>query len=438
MAAIEGMGAAAAPTAPALRDALVGAGGGPIDVGPGALSCAETEVSGQRLIIVCFDYTIHQGSIGTQEAEQLVQAFRRARGRRMPIVLLLETSGIRVTDGTAGIASLRKILRKAEDARLEGIRMLAMVLKSAFGGASLLAALCERQVLHAGCLFAMSGPKLIEQSVGGDRFSADDRAAVRTLMGGAARAAASASFVLTEPSLAAYRGALDAWIHAPAPGIPTAGSLSAHVTGLAARARRMTPDALGSRGPASPMGSDMETIVREVFPAGVETALSGSIPVFRSKANTRTIIFCLTAPDGAGIGAVLDLTTALLEAGSGETACSRFMILVDAQSHRATPEDERPVLSETLSTLALAIRALHRAGHVVDVVVTGKGGGGAQGALGSGATSVTMTPRARLFVLPEAAMRALNKAEDPEAGSIATALAAGAIDAPYRFQGGTC
>jgi hypothetical protein len=44
-----------------------------------------------------------------------------------------------------------------------------------------------------------------------------------------------------------------------------------------------------------------------------------------------------------------------------------------------------------------------------------------------------MGPQARLYVLPKAAMQALNKAEDENAGTLATALATGAID--HAFQG---
>ena len=86
------------------------------------------------------------GSIGTREADQIIRAFQFARSELLPIALLLETSGIRVTDGTAGIASLRRVLREAEDARLDGLPMLGVVLRCAFGGASILAALCERRL----------------------------------------------------------------------------------------------------------------------------------------------------------------------------------------------------------------------------------------------------------------------------------------------------
>jgi hypothetical protein len=84
-----------------------------------------------------------------------------------------------------------------------------------------------------------------------------------------------------------------------------------------------------------------------------------------------------------------------------------------------------------LAYLALVTRWLHNAGQRVDVVVTGLGGGGIQGALGSASSSVAMGSSARLSVLPKEAMQALQKSEDSGSGSIAMAIAVGAVDSQF-------
>ena len=122
----------------------------PIPLGDGDVTAVALQLGDERVLALAFDYGARQGSIGIQEADQLVRAFQFARSERLPITLLLETSGIRVTDGTAGIASLRRVLREAEDARLDGLPMLGVVLRCAFGGASILAALCDRRMIHRG------------------------------------------------------------------------------------------------------------------------------------------------------------------------------------------------------------------------------------------------------------------------------------------------
>ncbi len=355
-----------------------------LPTGPGSLAAATLIVQGRPVVVVRFDYHAQQGSIGPQEADQLVRTLRTARSNQWPIVLLMETSGIRVTDGTVGIASLRRVLREAEDARLDGTRMLAVVLRCAFGGASILAALCERRLIHAGSLFGMSGPKLITRSVGADRFDASDAAAVEALLGGTARAAASAGFQLVSPERHALADAVREWLRSPAPPSVTAHALTCAGEALT---RRLGEMAASTR------------------PCGGMLALS--------------------APEGAGAREALAVATALLHAEPPR----RTTVVVDTPGHRSTPDEERLVLSEYLAHLALTVRALARAGDRIDIVVDGVGGGGIQGALGSGATSVAMAPDARLLVLPPAAMQALEKPQRDDEGGLEEALQTGAVDA---------
>jgi hypothetical protein len=147
--------------------------------------------------------------------------------------------------------------------------------------------------------------------------------------------------------------------------------------------------------------------------------------------DAHTRVLALMTPTGCTARDALALTRELLRPPA--SAFKRSVLLVDAPGHAATPEDEDLVFSEVLALLSLAIRWLHRQGQRVNVVVSGSGGGGIQAALAAGASSVSMGPQARLYVLPKAAMQALNKAEDDNAGTLATALATGAID--HAFQG---
>ena len=139
----------------------------------------------------------------------------------------------------------------------------------------------------------------------------------------------------------------------------------------------------------------------------------------------------LEAPDGTGARHALALAEALLEPSPPGRAPRRTVILVDTPGHRATPDEERLVLSDFLAHLALTVRLIHRGGDTVDVIVTGLGGGGIQGALGSSATSVAMAPGARLLVLPPAALRALDKEQRDDEGRLDEALHTGAVDAVF-------
>ena len=419
-------------TAPQLRDAVCArAASTQLALGSGNLQATLTSAGDKRLLLLCFDYALQQGSIGMAEADQLQTAVRHAREHGLHLVWLIESSGIRVTDGTAGIASLRRVLRDVQDARLNGLRLLAMVFKSAFGGASILTSVCERRVMNAGTLLSMSGPKLIEQSVGAERFNASDKTAVSDLLGGAARAARSADIELVDASLHSYLSALDAWLADAAPAPVDAVWLQHQLADLCARLPQPLSEPQALALPSSMLPAHAQDLLERVLPAHSGVHACEGVLIAQTTHDALTRVLALMTPTGCTARNALALTRELLRPQA--LSYTRSVLLVDAPGHAATPEDEQLVFSEVLALLSLAIRWLHRQGQHVDVVVSGSGGGGIQAALAAGASSVSMGPHARLYVLPKAAMQALNKAEDEDAGTLATALATGAID--HAFQG---
>jgi hypothetical protein len=411
-----------------------------VDVGPGSIHVVQARCGDDKFVVAAFDYSHERGSIGLMEAKQLVAAIRLARQGGI-LVFLMNTSGIRVTDSTAGIASLRKVLREAEDARLQGTRMLAMIVRHAFGGASILAALCEKRVIHDGCLYAMSGPKLIERVAGADQFDAGDRRAVRNLLGGAARASQSDNFVCVDGTLSGYRKALIDWLRRPAPAPISLSELRASGAALEARLGRKIPEAEAIARADGLLADGENEVLDAIHPSGSSLLQVSNVIVAKARCSASSArVLALIAREGCGFGDALALSRELLGPGSRDERYTRSVLIVDSESHAATPADEGLVLSEALAHLALVVRWLHHTGRRVDVVVTGLGGGGIQGALGSAASSVAMGSAGRLRVLPEVAMRALEKAEDVDAGSISMAIAVGAVDFefhPVRRQGAT-
>ncbi|WP_198083924.1 carboxyl transferase domain-containing protein [Variovorax sp. E3] len=403
----------------------------PAVFGCGDLRFSLLTLEGRPALCVCFHYEERQGSIGTLEAKQIVAALEQARSDRWAVVFLMETSGIRVTDGTAGIASLRRILREAQDARIDGVRMLAVVSKSAFGGASMLAALCEHRLIQPGSLFAMSGPRLITQTVGPRRFDAAEPASVRALMGGDARATTSDGFQLVEPNPDACREAVLDWLRAPPPDRVSPATLRAAGVTLKQRLRDCEA-VLASPDARHQSFASHHDVLQALFPEGHTLRESHGIGIATSDAQPAHRALVLSAPRGVDAHQALALAGELLHcADATALAGHRISVLVDSPGHASTPEDERPVLSEFLAHLAITVRVQHRQGRRIDVIVTGMGGGGIQGALGSGATSVAMARGSRLVVLPPAAMRVLHKAQGDEEGNIAEALETAAIDFPF-------
>ena len=418
-------------SAPEFRDAVCARGSSQtLALGPGDLQAWLTRFNNQDGLLLCFDYTRHQGSIGIAEAHQLQQAIHHAREHKLPMVWLIESSGIRVTDGTAGIASLRRVLRDMTDARLDGLRLLAMVFKSAFGGASLLACMCEHRVMNPASLLSMSGPKLIQQSVGSQRFNAADTKAVMDLMGGAERASRTKDVVLVQANVSAYLSALDAWLAEEPPLSVDLPWLQHQLALLCERLPQAlnAPHALPMPSPLLPVHA--QALLERVLPTHSDVLACDRVLMVHAAQHAHTRVLALMTPEGCSARDALVLTRELLRPQVATVA--RTVLLVDAPGHAATPEDEQVVFSEVLGLLTLTMRWLHRHGQRVDVVVSKSGGGGIQAALAAGASSVAMGPQARLYVLPKAAMQALNKTEDENAGTLETALATGAVDHAFE------
>jgi hypothetical protein len=395
----------------------------------GDLVLEQARVNGHDLFVAGFDSTRHLGSMGHREAAQIVALLRLATERGLPVVFLINSSGVRATEGNHGIAALRIILRAGLDAALDGVRMLALITRNCFGGASVLACLCEQQVVQEASLLSMSGPKLIQRISGEADLVASDKEAVLRLMGGRQRTRVSSRFKLVGDEAGDYRLALTRWLEAaPAPR-PMLGSLSSVTTALRERLRA------AGRWPAT--GSlvpwregAIRRLVEEM--TGMQTELMRAGAFVRGKGASNDAVMILGLA-GGGHATAIDVQQMLEALDRSVTEVRHLVVLLDSESHAATAADEGVLLSEYLAALALRLRTLHRAGVTVHVVVTGVTGGGIGAALLGPATRASMLAGARMRVLPAAALAALNMSED-ESGTIAAhALRTGAIDDVIDF-----
>jgi hypothetical protein len=89
----------------------------------GDLVVRSATLEGHDMVMAAFDWTRSRGSIGPAEATQLGEALALAATRGVPLVFLMNTSGMRVTEGMQTVVALRTLLRGVLDARLAGQRM---------------------------------------------------------------------------------------------------------------------------------------------------------------------------------------------------------------------------------------------------------------------------------------------------------------------------
>jgi hypothetical protein len=392
----------------------------------GDLVVRSASLQGHGMVMAAFDWTRSRGSIGPAEATQLGEALALAATRGVPLVFLMNTSGMRVTEGMQTVVALRTLLRGVLDARLAGQRMYALVTHHAFGGASILASLCQRRTMHADAILAMSGPKLIERIAGRGALMADDPAAVRALLGGRARVAMTGTTEPCDDSAEACRAALSRWLSEPAASaVP---DVDAWCRDLRVR--------LGMRALRPLQGCSIESLddptrrtLDRLLGDVAEVRRSGDLIAATAPRPDAPLVLGLVGGGTATAPLALALTEQVLAIGTAPRAVA---VLADIENHSADPADERVVLSEYLALLALALRVAQRRGHDVRVIVTGVSGGGIFAALAAGASRVEMLPEARIQVLSPEALAAIGQQAVPEDESATSAIRAGAVDALFE------
>ena len=138
---------------------------GPIE-SAGALTLAEGRCEGRTLRAALTNRAVAGGSFGVDESERLAGLLLRSREDRIPIVLVLDSAGARLDAGLAGLGAFRRLYRAALDARLAGVPMVAMMERDCFGGASMLAMLCQVRGAIETARLGMSGPAIVAALAG--------------------------------------------------------------------------------------------------------------------------------------------------------------------------------------------------------------------------------------------------------------------------------
>jgi malonate decarboxylase beta subunit len=391
----------------------------------GTMCTAIGRLAGRRVYIAATDPAVARGAIGAAEADGLAALLAQARCAPSPVVLLLDSSGARVDEGLPALGAFRRLFREALLARQAGLPMAAVLGRSCFGGASMLACTCHRRVYLPTTLLATSGPAIIEAGSGKAAFDASDRQAVAQLMGALARLRLHTGDALADDHPDAARTALVGWLENESTSAP--GSAPSRAL-LAARLPQ------GELLPDRPLPAQDATRLRALLPRGYVAQIDGftfgALPPEHS--NKAVFIGTLT---GAPLTALACWRLAQrLEQLQSSHPGSPIVLLLDALGHAATVHDEGVLLSDYLVHLSLTIGMLTHRGHRTVLWITGAASGASYVAFAAPVERVCALPAARIEVLPGFAVRSIRgpsepSRADPAATSPAAWFAAGVADA---------
>ena len=187
--------------------------------GDDGVACARLKVGEARVLAIAQDARFLGGSVGANHGAALQRLFQCALDERPEVVLLLlDSGGVRLHEANAAEMALARALRALFVVRRAGIQTLAIVTGTAFGGASVLAAACERLYLLPRASFGLSGPGVIEAAHGKVELNARDADAVAALFGANARVASSIG-TLIDDDIESLRNAIRAAANASVPSL---------------------------------------------------------------------------------------------------------------------------------------------------------------------------------------------------------------------------
>lgn len=116
----------------------------------------------QPIVLVRSEETPNKGALGAVEIDLICSAFAYAAEKHWPVVLYLNSSGARLNEGDGIQASFRKLLNAALAFRSEGRRIVVLMGKNVFGGASLLAMSGHARIYSEATRVSMTGPRVME------------------------------------------------------------------------------------------------------------------------------------------------------------------------------------------------------------------------------------------------------------------------------------
>ena len=150
------------------------------------------------------------GAFGEVHGAKLTGLLRAAREiKSMPVLILLDTGGVRLQEANAGELAIAEIMRAVMEARTAGVKVIGLIggRSGCYGGGGLIAGCCSALAVSETGRIAVSGPEVIETNRGFEEFDSRDRALVWRTMGGKHRRLLGAADVFTDDTVQGFRDA---------------------------------------------------------------------------------------------------------------------------------------------------------------------------------------------------------------------------------------
>ena len=150
------------------------------------------------------------GAFGEVHGAKLTGLLRAARDiKSIPVLILLDTGGVRLQEANAGELAIAEIMRAVIEARTAGVKVIGLIGGHAgcYGGGGLIAGCCSALAVSEQGRIAVSGPEVIQTNRGVEEFDSRDHALVWRTMGGKHRRLIGGAEVFVDDTVQAFRDA---------------------------------------------------------------------------------------------------------------------------------------------------------------------------------------------------------------------------------------
>ena len=167
-------------------------------------------LGGRPVLVTAQEGGFMGGAVGEVHGAKLTGLLERALDERPDAVLLLvESGGVRLHEANAGLIAVSEVMRAVLTVRAAGIPVIVLDggQFGCFGGMGIVSRLCDAVVMSEEGRLGLSGPEVIETTMGVEEFDSRDRALVWRTVGGKHRYLLGEAAVLVDDDLSAFRAA---------------------------------------------------------------------------------------------------------------------------------------------------------------------------------------------------------------------------------------
>ena len=89
-----------------------------------------------KILLIQFDKSNKMGTIGVAESEKITSAFEYATQKKIPVIAVVASGGIRVNEGTLALMQMAKMTAAVKQHSAKGLLYISVVTNPTLGGAS--------------------------------------------------------------------------------------------------------------------------------------------------------------------------------------------------------------------------------------------------------------------------------------------------------------